>query len=67
MELNFDKFLTEFKNADPRKLRITETDVERIKEEILADIPADLRELLPEDDTLAALGYAQVYYMFKRR
>lgn len=67
MEPSLDKFLTEFRRVDPRKLRITEADVEKIKEDILADIPSDLRRLLPEDDTLAALGYAQVYYMFKRR
>lgn len=61
-ELNFDGFKNALMKADPEKLFITEEVVAKQVQDIVSDIPDEVRHLLPKNDVLAALAYAPVYY-----
>lgn len=50
-------------HVNPQQLIITKEQAEEIMKEILEDIPENCRCLLPEDDALAVIAYAQSYYM----
>ena len=62
MVQNLDEFASKIKAADPTKLHVTEDDAYAMAEDILEDIPEEMRSLLPENDILAAIAYAPVYY-----
>lgn len=53
-------------SIDPRCLIVTEEQARMIANEILSDMPENCRGLYPEDDLLAAVAYAQVYYAWRR-
>ena len=51
---------------DPNCLIVTEEQARALAKDILNDIPENCRGLYPDDDLLAAIGYAQVYYTWRR-
>lgn len=57
-----DGLLKEISSAADGAKRISEADAIKIRDKIVASIPAELRFLYPEDGTLAALAFAEVYY-----
>lgn len=61
-KLNLESFNKALKEADPNKLYITEEVVAQQVLDIVSDIPEEVRYLLPDNDVLAALAYAPVYY-----
>ena len=61
-KLNLEGFNKALREADPNKLYITEEVVAQQVQDIVSDIPEEVRYLLPKNDVLAALAYAPVYY-----
>lgn len=57
-----DGLLKEISSAADGAKRISEADAIKIRDKIVASIPTELRFLYPENDTLAALAFAEVYY-----
>lgn len=42
--------------------KIEDSEALQLRDKIVGKIPAEIRFLYPEDDTLAALAFAEVYY-----
>ena len=57
-----DALIEAVKDIELDSLVKTEQDAYDVKEELLKNMPPELRCLYPEDDTLAALAYAPIYY-----
>lgn len=50
---------------EPEDLIVTDEDAMAIANEIVASIPENVRFLLPKDNLLAAIAYAEAYYSTK--
>lgn len=49
-------------NINPMDLVRTEDDALAVMQELLENIPPPMRSLYPDDDVLAALAFAPIYY-----
>lgn len=56
------EIVAELEKAVETAKKIEDSEALQLRDRIVSKIPAEIRFLYPEDDTLAALAFAEVYY-----
>lgn len=56
------EIVAELEKAAETAKKIEDSEALQLRDRIVSKIPAEIRFLYPEDDTLAALAFAEVYY-----